>query len=145
MTIEQMELRLEKWKRFVWFSLGASVTFLLTTAADARLVPHPPGDGPNFARLLLWVLIQFASVVPAALLTLGQDWKKTPISLRLNTIFGFLAASWIVMISFGRHLQVLEAMPGDIALLILIVGIILAGMYFYLRNRLETAPEAMFP
>ncbi len=145
MTIEQMELRLEKWKRFVWFSLGASVTILLTAAADSWLVPHRPGTDQYTARLFVWILVQCAAVFPAALLTLGRDWRKMPISLRFNTIFGFLAASWIAMISFGWQLQFLMSLPGDVTLLILLVGVLLAGMFFYLRNKLETAPESMFP
>ena len=145
MTIEQLELRLEKWKRYVWFSLGASAYMLLSAAVDALLVLRQPDPNRSVPRLIVWILIECAVVSPAVLLTLGREWRKMPITLRLNTIFGSLAASCMAIVPFGWRLQLMINFPGDIPLLLLIVGVLLAGMFFYLRNKLETASESMFP
>jgi hypothetical protein len=145
MTIEQMESQLEKWQRFMWFSLGASAAILLSAAADAWMIPYRPGLDQYMLRLAIWILIQCAAIIPAALLILGRKWRKTPVFLRFNTIFGFFSASWIAMMSLGFNLQLFTDIPGDIPLLLLIVGLVLAGMYFSLRKKLVTAPEAMFP
>jgi hypothetical protein len=146
MILEQMEMRLEKWKRFVWICFGASTALILSAAADLVFNPRRAGTDQYVSWLLVWILIQGAAVAPAILLTSGHEWRKVPLSLRYQCIFGSLAASWIVSFSLGLRLRlVIDAPTGDVLLLLLLLGLILAWMYFRLRKELITAPESMFP
>ena len=144
MNIEQMELRLAKWTRFIVFSAGASASLLLVTAVDGleprRLLPSQAA-----AWHAVWLLIQLMSLCPAVLLTLGGTWRPVPVPLRFQAIF--LAASVLALGAFGFRLQQ-QAYPYgtiDFPLLVGFVGLILAVLYLYLRKKFVTAPEAMFP
>ena len=146
MIIEQMESRLETWKRLVWISLGASASLLAGAAADWMFTSHHPGVDQYASWLIVWLLVQIVSVFPAARLIVGRDWRKLPVSFRLNIIFGSLAASWIALFSFCLRVQSMVYLsPLEVIFFIFSIGFALAGMYFHLRRQLLTTPESMFP
>jgi hypothetical protein len=142
-----MEIRLDKWKRFVWACLGASVLILTAAAADVILVPRQRvWTGQYVSWFIVWILLQSAGIAPAIRLTLGAEWRRVPLFLRFPTIFQYLAVSWIALFSFGLRLErVIDTPPEDIIILLILVGLTLAGIYLRLRNRLVTSPESTFP
>jgi hypothetical protein len=74
--------------------------------------------------------------VPAILLVWSRKWRGVPPAFRLKAIFVFLAASWIALFSFGLRLEtILRLPPGDIPRGLAIAGIMLGGIFFYLRKR----------
>ncbi len=127
MILEQMEIHLEKWKRFVWICFGASTAQILAAAADLIFNPRRAGMEQYSSWLLVWILIQIAAVTPAILLTASREWRKVPMSIRFKIIFGSLSASWIALCSFGLRLRLLIDTPfEDILLPLVILGLILA-------------------
>ena len=146
MNIEQMESRMENWMRFIVFTAGASASLLLVEAVYA-LEPHRLLLHQAAAWFAVWLLIQSMSLFPAVLLILGKTWRSIPIPFRFQAVFGSLAASVLALGAFGLRLQDQSYPYGsiDYKLLVLIVGLILAVMYLYLRKKFVTAPEAMFP
>jgi hypothetical protein len=81
---------LEVWKHFMWVSVGASVTLLATAAAE---IPNTRYEAYFPGWYAVWFILQVA-ITPAGLaLLIGKTWRTLPLSYRLNTAFGFLAAA----------------------------------------------------
>ncbi|MBN2084954.1 MAG: hypothetical protein JW748_06980 [Anaerolineales bacterium] len=146
MTIEQLELRLEVWKRCVWISLGAAAAMWAGAAADWLLRVRRIDTAEYLSWLAVWLLVQGAAVFPAVWLTFHRDWRRLTMVLRFHVVFGSLAGAWLALLAWGFHMQsgVFTYSRNTIPP-ILAVGMVLAGVYFHLRKRLFTAPEAIFP
>jgi hypothetical protein len=146
MIPEQMELSLERWKLFIWICFGASGANLLAAIADLIFAPRRADLDQFSSWLLVWILIQVIAVAPATVLTTSQEWRKVPMSLRFQIIFGSLGAAWIALCAFGlRAIQMIDLSGGEIVILVSAVGVILSAAYFRLRKQLLTAPESLFP
>ncbi len=142
MTPEQMEIRLEYWKRLIWMSVGASAGLL----ADAAVISRRPELDQYVAWMIVWLIFQGVAIAPAIRLTLGRDWRILPMVFRFQAIFGSLTASWLALAALGLRTQrMLDVSPPAIMPLIILVGLALAGIYVTLRKNLVTAPESMFP
>jgi hypothetical protein len=146
MILEQMEIRLEKWKRIVWVCLGASAAELLSSAADSIFNPRRVGIDQYYSWIFAWIIVQSAAVAPAILLAAKREWRQVPLPLRFQTVFGSLFASWLALCSFGLHVRFMIDSPAeDIPFFLLIIGLVLGWIYVRLRKQLVTAPESMFP
>jgi hypothetical protein len=146
MTLEEMELRLARWKTGVWAALGASAAMVLASASDGILAGRSPDPDQYSAWLLTWFLVQCAVVAPAVRLTLSRKWRRLPIELRLNPVFGSLAAAWLTLVSFGlRVVRTITIDPGNVYFFILLVGAVVGWAYFRVRTKILASPESMFP
>jgi hypothetical protein len=154
MNIEQMEQQLEKWKRAACFSLGASCAILLAAFTDVIQGNQKPDPRQYIIWLGVWALIEGLAVFPAVYLTLTRDWRKVPVFIRCNSIFAFLAAAWIAMIPLGLKIKaVMMSEPdgtvfpqfSDVLLFLLVVGSVLAVLFFRFRKENITGPESLFP
>jgi hypothetical protein len=69
-----------------------------------------------------------------------------PLPERLNTIFGFLAAAWMTLLSLSLKLPGRISIDGSQPALFLVgIGVVLGLMYRRLHHRCRNAPEEMFP
>jgi hypothetical protein len=142
MTIEDLEKLLAKYQHMLLVTAGAGVTLLATAVAD--LPNHPQMYFPGWYAV--WFILQLATVIPVAVLLLGNGFVQLPFAERLNTIAGYSAVAWIVLAASGLRV----ANTGAISFLWLWVflgclGIALSLVYWLLRRRLIHSPEANFP
>jgi hypothetical protein len=88
MDTEQLEKQLSVWNRLLYAALGAAITLLLSSV------------GPLLS--IVWFVLQIAVTASGFFLLVGRRWKGLPFSKeRTNTIFGFLAASWLLLLVPG--------------------------------------------
>jgi hypothetical protein len=135
MDVEQLEKRLEFWKRGLLIALGASVTLLATTLAES------PWDG-FWGWYFVWLVIWLAVAPPGFYLLMSKKWRKVSLSSRLNAAFGYLGCAWMILLSAG-----IKGFPsGDPGCntLIVISAFVLGAAYWYIRKK-KDKPEEMFP
>jgi len=142
MSPEYLERQLAVYQRLLLAVLGAAVTLLATAVAD--LPNNPTLYFPGWYAV--WFILQLASLLPGAVLLGGGAFRSLPLAQRLDTGFGFLALTWIVLAALGLKLA------GTLAVPWLALGAVLGGLalalglaYALLRRRHVSQPEAMFP
>lgn len=93
-------------------------------------------------RSTLWITVEMAILILAMTLAVHPTWRKFPFTKRLDLIFGYLLAAWVVLLSLGAQI------PDDIGngLNVLLMGSLLAlGLaYWWFRRKKDTAEE-IFP
>jgi len=152
MDAEQLERRLELWKRGLLVALGASITFFVTTLGGK------PQNGLSLwfcMLLILWLTI----APPGFHLLMSQKWRKVSLSKRLNTAFGYLGCAWLVLCSanFGKFQSCfsmkLDASNGSWvcnshltgwSTFTFIAALLLGFSFWYLRRK-KDKPEEIFP
>jgi magnesium-transporting ATPase (P-type) len=142
MTTEYLEKQLANYKQVLLASLGAAVTLLATAIAD---MPNRPAMYfPGWYAV--WFVLLLATFTPAVILLAGSEWRKLPFAERLNTIFGYLAATWIVLVAFGLKSNNAGAISWPTWWSFLSgIGIVMGIVYWFLRRRYLNSPEAIFP
>ncbi len=140
MDVDQLEIRLEFWKRMLLAALGSAVTFLSTTIADSSRNSY--FSDSTWGWYLVWVVIWLAIAPPGFYLLMGRKWRKVSLATRLNTAFGYLGCAWLVLLSAG----IKGFSNGNQACntFIVISAFILGGSYWYLRRKKDN-PEEIFP
>lgn len=84
METEQLEKQLSIWNRFMYMALSSVIT-LLVSSFDQYLG-------------VVWLVLQVIVTASGFFLLWGKRWRKTPLSKeRVNTIFGYLVASWLLL------------------------------------------------
>ena len=151
MDIEQLEKRLEFWKRGLLVGFGASVTLLAITLAESS---RDISWGWYFVCVVIWLAV----APPGFYLLMNKKWRKVPLSSRLNVAFGYLGCAWLVLLSAdvsGFQSCNLMTLTGSgewvcshhIAgwdMLTIITIFILGAAYWYLRKK-KDKPEEIFP
>lgn len=140
MTTDYLEKQLANYKRLLLACIGAAVTLLATAVAD--MPNHPDMYFPGWYAV--WFILQLATITPAVVLLLGSELRKFPFAERLNTIFGYLAVAWLVLVAFGLKIAyntmawiwVWNFLSG--------IGIVMGIVYWLLRRKYINAPEATF-
>jgi len=140
MTTDYLEKQLANWKRFLLVSIGAAGTLLATAIAD--IPNHPDMYFPGWYAV--WFILQLATFTPAVMLLLGSELRKLPLGERLNTIFGYLAVAWIVLIAFGLKLAFATVSWPMLWNFLSVIGIVMGIVYWLLRRKYINAPEATF-
>ena len=142
MTTDYLEKQLANYKRLLLASIGAAVTLLATAVAD--IPNHPDMYFPGW--FAVWFILQLATVTPAVVLLLGSELRKLAFAERLNTIFGYLAVAWVVLIAFGLKLasMILISLP-LLAIFLSGIGVAMGIVYWLLCKSHINAPEAIFP
>lgn len=128
MEIEPFEKELQIWNRFMYMSLGAAVAMLASSP-----------DNFSFAGIV-WFFLQVAITPPGFFLLLGKRWKDLPLTKeRINTVFGYLVASLLLLfvpVIFGA----------DLLYYIFPVGYFILILFLYLRIKKKPSDsEEMFP
>lgn len=84
MDTEQFEKQLQIWNRLMYMALGSAITLVVSSPNDFSFVG------------IAWLFAQIAITPPGFFLLWGKRWKALPLSRdRVNTIFGYLFASWL--------------------------------------------------
>jgi hypothetical protein len=126
MDTDRLEKQLPMWNRLMYVILGSTGTLLFASFEELRWVA--------------WFVLQILATSAGFYLLWGKGWKNLPLSKeRVNTIFGCLLASWLLLF-------VLWILGRDSCLLILPLAytIFLLAIYWRTRRKLSDVEE-MFP
>lgn len=93
-------------------------------------------------RSTLWMVVELAILMFAITLALHPKWRKFPVTKRLDLIFGYFFAAWIVLLSLGAQ------NPDDFGngMNVLTIGslLVLGLAYWWFRRKKDRAEE-VFP
>lgn len=139
MTIDYLEKQLANWKQLLLVSIGAGGTLLATAIAD--IPNHLNTFFPGWYGV--WFILELATFTPAIVLLFGGALRELPIAARLNTIFGYLAVAWLILIAFGLKLSDIVTVSW-LWYSLSVIGIVMGMVYWFLRMKYIDAPEATF-
>jgi hypothetical protein len=141
METNQLEKQFEMWNRFLYMVIGSVITLLIISSGTVTYGTEWPGFG-NYAGGL-WASLQFLTALPGFYLLWGRRWRPLALPERINTIFGYLAASWLNLFSIGL---LMEAPPAtDYYFVIAGSALVLILGYIWTRKRTSIPREEMFP
>lgn len=128
MDTEQLEKQLSIWNKLMYMALGSVVT----------LVASSPND---FSHVdVIWLLIQIAITPPGFFLLFGKRWKAMPLSKeRVNTILGYLFASWLSL-----FVPLILGASSEYVLFLLVYTVFLGMLYWRTQKKFSNSDE-MFP
>ena len=141
MEMNQLEKQFQMWNRFMWMILGSSITLLITGLGNVLY----PTDWPGFGNYLggIWSSILFLAAPAGCYLLWGRRWKSIVLSERINTIFGYLAASWIDLLSLWA---ITETTPAtDYYFLLVGSAIFIILGYIWALKRTSMQKGEIFP
>lgn len=166
--IELLERNFEGWEKGLYACYGVAITMLVhaivkarenTVLADMLLFMErhsrttPPLVSSEYNadllyvlgsswRSTLWVVVELAILALATTLALHPTWRKFPLAKRINLIFGYFLAAWVVLLSLGAQ------NPDDFGngLNALAIGslLVLVIAFWWLRRKKGEAEE-VFP
>ncbi|MEJ5224145.1 MAG: hypothetical protein WHV44_06780 [Anaerolineales bacterium] len=166
-SLDHLENHLSRWEKWLYLCLGAAVIMLLHAviknyentqltglffALEAQGVDvwqAVPQYYRQFSmvyisvgRLILWLVVELAALVPAAILGLHSHWRRVALTRRLDLIGGFLLAGWVNLLALGAAdpLNVGDGYNALVGLYLLALG----GGYWLLKRRQERL-EDVFP
>lgn len=166
-STEELEVRLSRWEKWLYLLLGAAVIMLvqgfITHDENTRLtgllfsLDAQGLDAWQFMSqysyqwlpmyvspwlLILWLVVEVAALVPAAILGLHSHWRRIALSKRLDLLGGFLLVGWLNLLALGaaNPLNVSDAYN----VLVIVYLLALGGGYWGLKRRQERAEE-VFP
>ena len=128
MDTERLEKELQLWNRLMYMALGAAIAIVASSPNDFSFVG------------IVWFLLQIAVTPPGFFLLFGKRWKGLPLTKeRMNTVFGYLAASWLLLLIPG----ILGAGP---LYFIFVIGYLIFLLFLYLRvQKKPSDSDEMFP
>lgn len=128
MDTEQLEKEFQLWNRFMYMALGAAIGLVASSPNDFSLVG------------IVWLLLQIAVTPPGFFLLFGKRWKVLPLTKeRINTVFGYLAASWLLLLIPG----ILGAGP---LYFLFLIGYLIFLVLLYIRiQKKPPDSDEMFP
>lgn len=169
--IEDLEKQLPRWEKWLFVCYGAAFTMFINamvrsversylmqafvfTAEELNQmgtssisVPESVSASIGYSLSALWwtlvcCIILLATLFPGVLLSVHSEWRKVSINKRLNLIFGFFLASWVVFLSLGAQ-DLNNAADGYNVLL---VGSAIAiGVGYWRLRRKQAGAEEVFP
>ncbi len=168
LSIERLEARLPRWEKWFYLTLGAAVIMLiqgfiknyentlltslmfsLTGPRGVDVWQFIPLYGYQWSfiylspwRILLWLVVELAALLPAAILGLHSRWRRVALSKRLDLIGGFLLVGWINLLALGATDPL--NMPGGYNAVVILYLLLLGGSYWSLRRKRDRAEE-IFP
>lgn len=128
MDTEQLEKELQIWNRLMYMALGAAIAIVASSPNDFSFIG------------IVWFLLQIAVTPPGFFLLLGKRWKALSLTKeRINTIFGYLTASWLLLLIPG-------ILGADPLYFIFVIGylIFLVFLYFRIQKKPSDSDE-IFP
>lgn len=142
MTIEYLEKQLALYKLVMVGCVGGGLTLLATALADL-----PNHYAINYLGWYgVWLILLLATISPAVALLVGSEFRRLPFADRLNTVFGFLFAAWLVLLGFSIKTANTGFTPWAPVLWFSgIVGAALGIAYWLVRRKYLNAPELSFP
>ncbi len=126
MDTERLEKQLPMWNRLMYVGLSSAVILLIANF--------------EWLRMVVWFVLQILTAATGFYLLWGKGWKSMPLTKeRVNTIFGCLLASWLLLF-------VPWIFNNDLCFFIfpLVYTVFLLVIYLRTRKKLSDAEE-MFP
>jgi hypothetical protein len=166
--IEKLEARFPRWEKWLYACYGAVFMMLAhsfikaseNTALTKALffieskvgTTNLPGFSQYYTnlayvylspwRLLIWLIIEMAVLVPAAILAFHSAWRKIVLARRLNLIFAYLLAGWVNLLSLAVPDP--RSVPDGYNTVIVVYLLAMALGYGWLRRKKNKAEE-VFP
>jgi hypothetical protein len=171
-TMDQIEQKLSGWEKWLYASFGVAIVMLahafikdhenimltnalffmedkaglVRSAANSELLSQYYSDLAvaylSPARILLWLAMEILTLACAAILAVFPPWRKVNLSRRLDLIFGFLLAGWIILLSLGAQNPL--NVSGEYNVFVVIYLFALGVGYWGLRRKKDKAEE-VFP
>ena len=169
-ALDQTEQKLNQWEKWLFAGFGAALIMLLHALLKAYenqkltsaffflefeekgVAKSLPGYNEYLGdiffgmhsplRSVFGAVVVILFIVLAVILAFHRKWRTVPLSKRMDLIFGFLLAGWIVLLSFGVQ-DPLNVGGGYIALVVAYVLGLGLG-YWWLRRKKDRAEE-VFP
>ncbi len=167
-TIDQLESKLSGWEKWLYAGTGAAIILLVQAFIKAyenqmlvnvffSIDMKAGAENLNIFqqystgifqglispwRILLWLSLEFAVLIPAAILAFHPTWRKIPLGRRLDLIFGYLLAGWVTLLSPGA--QDPNNAGGGYIVLVIVYLLALGLGYWWLRRKKDTSEE-VFP
>ena len=98
--------------------------------------------GASSWRSIFWMVVELAILILAITLALHPTWRKLPFAKRLDLVFGYFLAAWVVLLSLGAQY------PDDFGngMNFMTIGslLVLGLAYWWFRRERDRA-EAVFP
>ncbi|MEM4204687.1 MAG: hypothetical protein QXS54_11510 [Candidatus Methanomethylicaceae archaeon] len=166
LAIEKLESYLPRWEKWLYLILGAAIimliqgiiknyenkllTDLMFSLAERgvdvwRFLPLYGEWSFIFLspwRLLLWLIVEMAALLPAAILGLHPLWRRVALTKRLDLIGGFLLVGWVNLLALGATDPL--NMPDEYNALLILYLLLFGSGYWFLRRRRDRAEE-IFP
>jgi hypothetical protein len=103
METDPHEKQFQMWHRFMYMALGASSTFVVISFGKFI---NPTG-WPSFANYASgpWLVLQLLTTPPGFYLLWSSRRRTRPLRSRVNTISGYLMASWFNLLAFALMTQ----------------------------------------
>lgn len=136
MTTEYLEQQLEKWQRVLLLFLGAGLMMAASTFGIAGEYSF------SYGWVMAWLVLQLGTVPVGLLMLFSKDWRRLPLTQRLNTAFGFLGTGWLGWLAIGFRLAGESSLAFAATLL---PGAILALIYLLSRRTQIRPAEEIFP
>jgi hypothetical protein len=131
--------RLQIFKQVLLVSFGISLALLTTSAID-NVFHWLPSPGSMTGWHLVWFIMQVGTIALGSIMLVNRD---LPLSIRLNTAFGYFVVAWITLLSFA--LRVIEIAPDGFNLVLLGFAFVIGLTYWWLRRTRINTSEQMFP
>ena len=126
MDTDRLEKQLPTWNRLMYMAVISAVVLLIASIDELRWVA--------------WFVLQILVTSVGFNLLWGKNWKTLPLSKeRMNIIFGFFLASWLLL-----FIPMILARLACLAVPLLIYSIFLLIIYLRTRKKLDESEE-MFP
>ena len=166
--IERLERQLPRWEKGLFACYGAAFTLLAngfikaienTTLSSAIFFIEKKVGGTNFPAFyqyhydlslayrspwwfLLWLVLEIATLTPAIILAVSPTWRKIPLNKRLDVMFGYFLAAWLVLLSLGAR----DPLNVGAGYNFLVIGCLLAlGLGYWWSHRKQASAEEVFP
>ncbi len=160
MTTDDLEKKLDAYKRAYLLWLGAVLTLLAVAIAD---IPNSRAPYTMPGWYGVWFIAQAWTVFTALRLWFGPEFRKFPFSERIGTVFSYVFAGWIALVAFGVKWVMMFYPAADggywsylgnvisagafwqMFLPIGGIGAVIGITYWLLKRKLVNSPEVMFP
>ncbi|HMB23962.1 MAG: hypothetical protein ACM33V_09690 [Chloroflexota bacterium] len=140
MNMDILRKRLEIWKYILFINIGAAFILLVEAVLSYQETQTLIFQTSWYGA---WLIVQLASFLPGFVLLLGKHWMQIPLLERLNTIFGYFAVVWSMLLPIGLELE--PYTPKTFNLIWLVGGIALAIGYYWLRRKSMGVQNEIFP
>jgi len=141
MDTEQLENQFQLWNRFMYIVLGSAITFVVISFGNF-LNPRGWTSFANYAAGP-WMMLELLATPPGFYLLWHKPWQTLPLQRRINTISGYLIASWLGLVAFGLMIQ--TDSPTELGFLVACGAILFPLLYIWILKRKPSQREEMFP
>ena len=141
MDTEQLEKQFQMWNRFMYLVLGSSITLVLISFGF--ILNRDRWQGFENYMGGIWTWVQVLAIAPGFILVFLKRWRSLPLVNRLNTIFGYFAASWLSFLSLG--LITANNAPNELNFMIVGSALLIVLGYIWALKRTSTPRDEMFP